>query len=236
MCQMPRYRATPSADGCDPWSKPTSPQRGLNGDGYELIAPNGYVLTKQEYLADIESGQLRYQIFEPASEIVVRGGGQLPSCATGTDHRAGRRPACVDDLLAYRLLRTARWRLAGRVVAGHRFQSASPPGPAFPGVSAAAIRCTHMGQADDPNQVPGLSASARPGAEGEEGTARWRKTCGVTVRLPGISYDVVRNSRHPLPAEHTGTQRQRRHEPNYARRRYWTARITFSTGSFPEFH
>jgi hypothetical protein len=45
-----------------------------------------------------------------------------------------------------------------------------------------------------------------------------------------------RNSRHPLPADHTGTQRRRRHEPNYARRRYWTARITFSTGSFPEFY
>jgi hypothetical protein len=74
---MPRYRATPSAGGCDPWSKSTSPQRGPHADGYELIAPKWYVLTKQEYLADIESGQLRYQFFEPASEIVVRGGGQV---------------------------------------------------------------------------------------------------------------------------------------------------------------
>lgn len=45
----------------------------LHADDYELITPVGYVLTKQQYLADIESGQLRYQVFEPASEIAVRG-------------------------------------------------------------------------------------------------------------------------------------------------------------------
>lgn len=49
----------------------------LHADAYELITPNGYVLTKQEYLGDIESGKLRYQVFEPASEIVVRGSGQM---------------------------------------------------------------------------------------------------------------------------------------------------------------
>jgi Domain of unknown function (DUF4440) len=44
----------------------------LHADGYELITPNGYVLGKQEYLGGIASGELRYQVFEPVSEIVVR--------------------------------------------------------------------------------------------------------------------------------------------------------------------
>jgi hypothetical protein len=122
------------------------------------------------------------------------------------------------------------------VVAGPPLSVRKPSRTSFPGQalrrSDALIWVKRMTR----TKVLGLSASARPGAEGEDGTARWRETCGVTVRLPGISYDVVRNSRHPLPADHTGTQRQRRHEPNYARRRYWTARITFSTGSFPEFY
>lgn len=65
MCQMPRYRATSSAGGCDPWSKSTSPQRGLHADGYELIAPNAHVRTKQEYLADIESGSFATRSSSP---------------------------------------------------------------------------------------------------------------------------------------------------------------------------
>ena len=44
----------------------------LHADGYELITPSGYVLSKQEYLGGIASGQLRYQVFEPVSQIVVR--------------------------------------------------------------------------------------------------------------------------------------------------------------------
>jgi hypothetical protein len=35
----------------------------LHADDYQLITPNGYALTKQEYLRDIASGQLRYEIF-----------------------------------------------------------------------------------------------------------------------------------------------------------------------------
>jgi len=49
----------------------------LHADDYQLITPNGYALTKQEYLGDIASGQLRYQVFEPASEIVVRCSSQM---------------------------------------------------------------------------------------------------------------------------------------------------------------
>jgi hypothetical protein len=48
----------------------------LHADDYQLITPNGYVLTKQEYLDGIASGQLRYEVFEPISDIVVRASGQ----------------------------------------------------------------------------------------------------------------------------------------------------------------
>jgi hypothetical protein len=48
----------------------------LHADDYELITPNGYVLTKQEYLGAIASGELHYQVFEPVSQIAVRSTGQ----------------------------------------------------------------------------------------------------------------------------------------------------------------
>jgi hypothetical protein len=48
----------------------------LHADDYQLITPNGYVLTKQEYLDGIASGQVRYEVFEPISDIVVRASGQ----------------------------------------------------------------------------------------------------------------------------------------------------------------
>jgi hypothetical protein len=44
----------------------------LHADDYELIPPGGRPLSKAEYLGGIESGDLRYDVFEPASEIAVR--------------------------------------------------------------------------------------------------------------------------------------------------------------------
>ena len=49
----------------------------LHADDYQLITPRGFALTKQEYLGDIASGQLRYQVFEPVSETTVRGDAQV---------------------------------------------------------------------------------------------------------------------------------------------------------------
>src|ERR1022692_744131 len=49
----------------------------LHADDYQLITPNGYALTKEDYLGSIASGQLRYQVFEPASEIMVRASSQI---------------------------------------------------------------------------------------------------------------------------------------------------------------
>ena len=45
----------------------------LHADDYELITPRGYAMSKQEYLDRIASGRLRYQVFEAASDIAVRG-------------------------------------------------------------------------------------------------------------------------------------------------------------------
>jgi hypothetical protein len=49
----------------------------LHADNYQLITPNGYALTKEDYLGSIASGQLRYHVFEPASEIIVRANSQI---------------------------------------------------------------------------------------------------------------------------------------------------------------
>jgi hypothetical protein len=47
----------------------------LHAEDYQLITPRGYALSKQEYLGRIASGGLRYRVFEPVSDIAVRGGG-----------------------------------------------------------------------------------------------------------------------------------------------------------------
>lgn len=49
----------------------------LHAEDYQLITPSGYALSKQDYLGSIASGQLRYQVFEPVSEITVRASSQV---------------------------------------------------------------------------------------------------------------------------------------------------------------
>jgi Domain of unknown function (DUF4440) len=46
--------------------------RRQHADDYELISGGGDRLSKDEYLGGIESGELRYLVFEPASELRVR--------------------------------------------------------------------------------------------------------------------------------------------------------------------
>ena len=60
-----RLRALASADTvtADP----------LHAEDYWLITPNGSEMTKDDYLGAIASGQLRYQVFEPVSEMAVLG-------------------------------------------------------------------------------------------------------------------------------------------------------------------
>ena len=43
----------------------------LHAEDYWLITPNGSEMTKADYLGAIASGQLRYRIFEPVSEMAV---------------------------------------------------------------------------------------------------------------------------------------------------------------------
>jgi hypothetical protein len=45
----------------------------LHADDYRLITPNGSEMTKDDYLGAIASGQLRYQVFGPISEMAVLG-------------------------------------------------------------------------------------------------------------------------------------------------------------------
>ena len=44
----------------------------LHSDDYQLITPNGQTISKQDYIGGIASGDLVYQVFEPASDIAVR--------------------------------------------------------------------------------------------------------------------------------------------------------------------
>jgi hypothetical protein len=64
-----RLRALVSAD--------TVTAAPLHAEDYQLITPNGSALTKDGYLGAIASGRLRYQVFEPVSEIAVLDGTDL---------------------------------------------------------------------------------------------------------------------------------------------------------------
>lgn len=60
-----RLRALASAD--------TITAAPLHAEDYWLITPNGSGMSKDDYLGAIASGKLRYQVFEPISEIAVLG-------------------------------------------------------------------------------------------------------------------------------------------------------------------
>ncbi len=64
-----RLRALASAD--------TVTAAPLHADDYQLITPNGSAMSKADYLGAIASGQLRYQVFEPVSEMAVLGGAEV---------------------------------------------------------------------------------------------------------------------------------------------------------------
>jgi hypothetical protein len=51
--------------------------RSLHAEDYQLVTPGGATLTRDEYLGQIASGDLRYDVFEPDSEVAVKvlGGG-----------------------------------------------------------------------------------------------------------------------------------------------------------------
>ena len=46
----------------------------LHAAQYELITPAGTALSKEQYLGSIATGGLVYRVFEPVSDIAVRGG------------------------------------------------------------------------------------------------------------------------------------------------------------------
>jgi Domain of unknown function (DUF4440) len=43
----------------------------LHAEDYQLVTPNGSDLTKDDYLGAIGTGELRYRVFEAASDITV---------------------------------------------------------------------------------------------------------------------------------------------------------------------
>jgi len=47
----------------------------LHAADYQLITPRGAALSRDEYLGLVETGELRYRIFEPVTPIGIRGGG-----------------------------------------------------------------------------------------------------------------------------------------------------------------
>jgi hypothetical protein len=46
--------------------------RRLHADDFQLINPVGRVLSKEEYLGGVASGEIDYLVWEPDSEIAVR--------------------------------------------------------------------------------------------------------------------------------------------------------------------
>jgi hypothetical protein len=46
--------------------------RSLHADDFQLVTPSGRIHTRESYLGAIASGDLRYLVFEPRSDIEVR--------------------------------------------------------------------------------------------------------------------------------------------------------------------
>ena len=92
----------------------------LHASDYQLITPLGYALSKDDYLGSIESGELDYLVFEPVTEIEVWGDDGIGLLRyQARIEFAGPDRAGPDPVLAHRLLRVARWSMAGRLVPGH---------------------------------------------------------------------------------------------------------------------
>jgi hypothetical protein len=49
----------------------------LHADDYWLVTPDGSEMTRDDYLGAISAGQLRYQVFEPVSEMAVLEGADM---------------------------------------------------------------------------------------------------------------------------------------------------------------
>jgi hypothetical protein len=49
----------------------------LHADEFQLVNPFGMTLSKQQYLDGIESGQIKYLVWEPVEEMAVRTGGSF---------------------------------------------------------------------------------------------------------------------------------------------------------------
>jgi hypothetical protein len=47
----------------------------LHADEFQLVNPFGVTLSKEQYLGGIESGQIKYLVWEPVEEIAARTGG-----------------------------------------------------------------------------------------------------------------------------------------------------------------
>jgi hypothetical protein len=46
----------------------------LHADDYQLVPPGGTAISKREYLEPIASGDFRYAVFQPVSEIAILSG------------------------------------------------------------------------------------------------------------------------------------------------------------------
>lgn len=51
--------------------------RTLHAEDYQLVNPAGFILSKQEYLEGIATGQLDYRVFEAVSDVAVLIGADL---------------------------------------------------------------------------------------------------------------------------------------------------------------
>ena len=77
----------------------------LHADDYQLITPNGSAIGKADYLGAVASGQLRYQVFEPVSEMAGAGRRRGRGAAVPRSHQFRRRTRL--HLLAHGLLPVA---------------------------------------------------------------------------------------------------------------------------------
>ena len=86
----------------------------MHAEDYQLVTPNGSEMTKDDYLGAIASGQLRYRVFEPVSDIVVLGDGPVAVVRTMPGSASTTGPACAAGARTVTGCATSSGRWSGR--------------------------------------------------------------------------------------------------------------------------
>jgi hypothetical protein len=98
--------------------------RSLHAADYQLVTPGGATYTRDEYLGEIASGALRYEVFEADSEVAVQVLGREAAAVRYVARLVVAFPGGHDDVRAWHTDLYARRDGAWQVVWSHATETA----------------------------------------------------------------------------------------------------------------